>query len=293
MQPNRVGSASSGYDFEALTGGQCVSLIIGAAALNWEKAKYAFNSLGDWLSEDLATAGHDAGHSAATTRKSGRARLIFACVIIFAFASGFRLLHWQDGNLRGGLESLARRYVNQARQILRGDGILYPGDKNEVPNGQLLVHPPGYSVFVAAVFGLAGDSNNAIIAAQIIADGAAAVIVTLMFRVGPTAQVWTRTVRPTVRSIQRNLYTTSRMLPLIIAGIVLLGIARRKNVLLLFLAVPACYLCVQSAFHTEYRYILAIHYFLFIMAAVTVYFAGKLIGLGVHRVAATFGSESV
>ncbi|MEK6323697.1 MAG: hypothetical protein AABN33_18810 [Acidobacteriota bacterium] len=77
------------------------------------------------------------------------------------------------------------------------------------------------------------------------------------------------------------------MLPLIIAGIVLLGIARRKNALLVLLAVPAYYLCVQSAFHTEYRYILAIHYLLFIMAAVTVYFAGKLIGLGVHRVSAT------
>lgn len=676
--------------------------------MTWEKAKYlrAFNSLRDWLSEDLAMAGRDAGYSATTARKSGRSQLIFACALIFVIASGVRLLHWQDSHLRGGLESLARRYVNQARQMLEGGGILYPGDQNEVPNGQLLVHPPGYSVFVAAVFGLIGDSNNAIIAAQIIADGAAAVMVTLivtqllpfavgvisglliafsphfasycllispdslcvvpiliatyllsrsvkrprlvtivaagfflglscwlrsnalllgpfaalvilllfepgkrvryavvliaavtitiapitirnavlfhhfiplslgagitmvegigdydsenrfgmpvsdhdtklkdiewhnrpdyihslwnpdgverdqhrfrrgldviranplwfagvmihrasfmlrynsavpqrwpfdtarvppvasepsfshhpespaaaepvwtnsaeelkakarrlapeaetslsadagtlelvgdasafgdqiasapiaverntdyilrfrarrlrggivakvtsadrqfslshativeperkstrtarrgddstgeatnsasvvnnegesmpvfdvpfasgersevllvfsndgapsarpaaqiggakLFRVGPTAQVWTRTVRPTVRSIQRNLYTTSRMLPLIIAGFVLLGIARRKNVLLVLLAVPAYYLFVQSAFHTEYRYILAVHYFLFIMAAVTVYFAGKLIGFGVHRVAATLGSGSV
>lgn len=660
----------------------------------------AFNSLRDWLSKDLAMTGRDARDAPTIARKSGRSRLLLACAIIFAFSSGVRLLHWQDSNLRGGLESLARRYVNQAHQMLRGDGILYPGDPNEVPNGQLLVHPPGYSVFIAAVFGLVGDSNNAIIAAQIIADGAAAVMVTLiatelltfavgvigglliafsphlasycllispdslcvipiliatyflmrsvkrpqlvtivaagfflglscwlrsnslllgpfaalvilllfergkrlryalvligavtitiapitirnavlfrhfiplslgagitmvegigdydsekrfgmpvsdndtklkdiewhnrpdyarglwnpdgverdqyrfrrgldviranplwfagvmirradfmlrynsevsqgwpfdtarippvasepsfshnpelpaeiepvwtnsaeelkangrqlvpeaetslsadartlevagdasefgdqiasapiaverntdyilrfwarllrggfaakvmsadrqfllsqapieeperkstrtarrgddstgeatdnasvvnsegesmpvfdvpfasgdrsevllvfsndgassarpaaqiagaeLFRVGPTAQVWTRTVRPTVRSIQENLYTTSRMLPLIIAGIVLLGLARRKNALLVLLAVPAYYLCVQSAFHTEYRYILAIHYLLFIMAAVTVCFAGKLIGLGVHRVAAT------
>lgn len=672
------------------------------AALTWEKAKYlrAFNSLRDWLSEDLAMAGRDAGYSATTARKSGRSRLIFACALIFVIASGVRLLHRQDSYLRGGLESLTRRYLNQAEEMLEGKGILYPSDQNEVPNNQLLVHPPGYSAFVAAVFGLFGNSNNAIITAQIIADGAAAVMVTLiamellpftvgvvgglliafsphlasyclfispdslcvlpiliatyfvsrsvkrpqlvtvvaagfflglscwlrsnslllglfaalvilrlfepgkrlryalvliaavtitispitirnavlfhhfiplslgagitmvegigdydrearfgmpvsdhdtklkdiewhnrpdyryslwnpdgverdqyrfrrgldviranplwfggvmirrasfmlrynsavsqpwpvdtarvpevasepsfshhlelppatetvwtnsaeelkakgrqlvpeaetslsadartlevagdasefgdqiasppiaverntdyilrfrarllrggfaakvtsadrqfslshatieeperkstrtarrgddstgevtdnapvvigegesmpvfdvpfasgdrsevllvfsnngassarpaaqiggaeLFRVGPTAQVWTRTVRPTVRSIQRNLYTTSRMLPLIIAGIVLLGIARRKNVLLVLLVVPAYYLCVQSAFHTEYRYILAIHYFLFIMAAVTVYFAGKLIGLGVHRVAAT------
>jgi len=41
--------------------------------------------------------------------------------------------------------------------------------------------------------------------------------------------------------------------------------------------VPVYYLCAQSAFHTEYRYILAIHYFLFTAAAVTLYSAGKLI----------------
>jgi hypothetical protein len=43
------------------------------------------------------------------------------------------------------------------------------------------------------------------------------------------------------------------------------------------LAVPLYYLLAQSAFHTEYRYVLAIHYFLFIMAAVTLYSAEKLV----------------
>jgi hypothetical protein len=77
------------------------------------------------------------------------------------------------------------------------------------------------------------------------------------------------------------------MLPLIVAGIVLLATARRWVALLVLLAVPAYYLCVQSVFHNEYRYILAIHYLLFIMAAVSVYAGGKLIGLAAHRVAAT------
>jgi len=31
---------------------------------------------------------------------------------------------------------------------------------------------------------------------------------------------------------------------------------------------------VQSALHTEYRYVLAIHYFLFILAAVALYWIG-------------------
>src|SRR2546430_5115008 len=35
------------------------------------------------------------------------------------------------------------------------------------------------------------------------------------------------------------------------------------------------YLLVQSALHTEYRYILAIHYFLLVMAALTLYCFGS------------------
>jgi hypothetical protein len=105
-----------------------------------------------------------------------------------------------------------------------------------------------------------------------------------LYRLGPTPHLWTRVVRPTVRAIQRNLYTTSRMLPMVLTGIALLAIAGRRKALVALLAVPLYYLTVQSAFHTEYRYILAIHYFLFVMAAVTLYTAGKLIGRGARRI---------
>ena len=88
---------------------------------------------------------------------------------------------------------------------------------------------------------------------------------------GPTPQRWTRAVRPLVRGIQKNFYTTTRMLPLIVIGIALLAIARRWSALLLLLAVPLYYVCSHAAFSTEYRYVLAIHYFLFITAATTLY----------------------
>jgi hypothetical protein len=65
------------------------------------------------------------------------------------------------------------------------------------------------------------------------------------------------------------------MLALIIIGIILLAAARRRRELLILLVVPVYYLLAQSFFHTEYRYILAIHYFLFVFAAVTPYVAGK------------------
>jgi hypothetical protein len=51
----------------------------------------------------------------------------------------------------------------------------------------------------------------------------------------------------------------------------LLAHARRTRALAALVAVPLYYLCVQSALHTEYRYVLAIHYFLFIAAAAALY----------------------
>jgi hypothetical protein len=90
-----------------------------------------------------------------------------------------------------------------------------------------------------------------------------------LYEQGQTPYRWSRFVRPAVRGVQRNLYTTSHMLLLIGIGVILLAAARRWRALIVLLAVPAYYLLVQSALHTEYRYILAIHYFLFAMAAVT------------------------
>jgi len=92
---------------------------------------------------------------------------------------------------------------------------------------------------------------------------------------GPTPYRWTRPARAVIRGSQKNLFQTNRMLALIIIGVALLALARRRSELLILLVVPVYYLLAQSFFHTEYRYILAIHYFLFVIAAVTLYAAGK------------------
>jgi hypothetical protein len=97
-----------------------------------------------------------------------------------------------------------------------------------------------------------------------------------LYQFGPTPQRWTRIVRPPVRAIQRNLYTTSRLPLLTALGFLLLALARRWQAMLILLIVPLYYLSVQSAFHTEYRYVLPIHYFLFAAAAVTF----EIIGVG-------------
>jgi hypothetical protein len=97
-----------------------------------------------------------------------------------------------------------------------------------------------------------------------------------LFELGPTPTLWTHYPRLMLRGIERNIFRTALLLPLITAGIALLAIARRERALLILLIVPAYYLATHAPFSTEYRYVLAIHCFLFVMAAVTFYIAGLL-----------------
>lgn len=70
--------------------------------------------------------------------------------------------------------------------------------------------------------------------------------------------------------IQR-LFITAIVLPLVVAGLILLVLRKQGRVLASLLAVPVYYFCVQSVLHTEYRYVLTIHYFLFVLAAVAIH----------------------
>lgn len=90
---------------------------------------------------------------------------------------------------------------------------------------------------------------------------------------GPASLTWTRIPRAVLRFVQK-LFITAVMLPLSLVGLFLLLRARRRRALVLLLIVPAYYLVIQSALHTEYRYVLAIHHFLFILAAVALQHAG-------------------
>jgi hypothetical protein len=92
-----------------------------------------------------------------------------------------------------------------------------------------------------------------------------------MLAFGQTPYLWTRYPRALVRGLQKNLFTTARMRLLIAIGIILLAFAGRVRTLVVLLAVPIYYLGTHSPLSTEYRYILAIHYFLFVMAAVTLF----------------------
>jgi 4-amino-4-deoxy-L-arabinose transferase-like glycosyltransferase len=82
----------------------------------------------------------------------------------------------------------------------------------------------------------------------------------------PVSEGWTRAPRLAVRAAQK-LFITAVFLPLQLFGLAALARARRRHALAALLAVPLYYLCVQSALHTEYRYVLAVQYFLLVPAA--------------------------
>src|ERR1044071_8274259 len=82
----------------------------------------------------------------------------------------------------------------------------------------------------------------------------------------PVSKGWRRAPRLVVRAVQK-LFITAVFLPLYLAGLALLLRERRKRELAALLTVPLYFLCAQSALHKEYRYVLAVHYLLFIVAA--------------------------
>jgi hypothetical protein len=121
----------------------------------------------------------------------------------------------------------------------------------------------------------------------------AAVLGTLkIFQVGPTPYIWTRYARTLIRSIQRS-YTTGRLRTLVLFGIGLLLLARRGRALVLLLVVPFYYLTLHAPLHTEYRYTLAIHYFLFVNAGVTIYIAGAAISQTLRRMSGMVGRRRI
>lgn len=94
-----------------------------------------------------------------------------------------------------------------------------------------------------------------------------------LIELGPTPYQWTRPFRAVTRAFQQNIFKTDYMRALIVAGMILLALARERRALLMLLAVPVYYLFTHSPFGIDYRYALPIHYFLFVIASVTLYCA--------------------
>jgi hypothetical protein len=97
-----------------------------------------------------------------------------------------------------------------------------------------------------------------------------------LYELGPARFLWTFYPRLLIHGIQK-LFITAIILPLAVLGIVTLVIRKSRDALIILCVVPLYYFCVQSVFHTEYRYVLAVNHFLFALSAVAVCWTGNLI----------------
>ncbi|MDQ3474316.1 MAG: glycosyltransferase family 39 protein [Acidobacteriota bacterium] len=103
-----------------------------------------------------------------------------------------------------------------------------------------------------------------------------------LYELGPSAYQWTRVPRFVIRNLQR-FFLTAWMLPLTVFGIVILLRAQRRHTVFLLLSVPLYYLLVQSALHTERRYVIAIHYFFTMFAGAFLWMLFGLLREGLRR----------
>ena len=94
------------------------------------------------------------------------------------------------------------------------------------------------------------------------------------YQLGPASEEWTHYPRVLVRLIQK-LFITAIMLPFVFIGTAVLIRQRSWPELVFLLMLSLYYMCTQSALWTEFRYILSMHYFLFIVAAFGLVWTGE------------------
>jgi hypothetical protein len=109
-----------------------------------------------------------------------------------------------------------------------------------------------------------------------------------LHELGPARYLWTRYPRSVVNAIQR-VFLTAVILPFGILGILILALRSQTAALVVLSIVPIYFMTVQAAVHTEYRYVIAVTYFLFAFAGVTI---GCGFGLAVQKLTARVGSSA-
>jgi hypothetical protein len=105
-----------------------------------------------------------------------------------------------------------------------------------------------------------------------------------LFPLGPARFVWTRYPRFVIHGLQK-IFLTAVILPFAIIGLLILIFQRLSRALVVLSIVPLYFFTIQSLVHTEYRYVLAVDYFLFALVGVALWMIGRAFGRKVLRVA--------
>jgi 4-amino-4-deoxy-L-arabinose transferase-like glycosyltransferase len=80
---------------------------------------------------------------------------------LFVVSAGVRLLVWQNNKVEmdGVQWVLTHLYKQDARALLSGDLRLFLAGPNPPSDATVLLHPPGYPILLASVYGIAGENE--------------------------------------------------------------------------------------------------------------------------------------
>src|SRR6185437_15781599 len=118
---------------------------------------------------------------AAVNRLTPRCQVLIVTLIFFT-ALGVRLVNWQthDDEALAVQTSVALNYKQQAR-LLQANGVASLYDAaSSTNNPDLLGHPPGYPLLLAALYRVAGEHDKVTQFLQIILDSLSVVIIVLI-----------------------------------------------------------------------------------------------------------------
>jgi hypothetical protein len=141
--------------------------------------------------------------------------------------------------------------------IVEAQETLRPSDQPVQPVSLAFVAPWGEQVRLV----LSNEASNP--ARPIVNVGAIK-----LYELGQARFLWTRYPRLLIHGVQK-IFLTAVMLPLAIIGLVVLIFQKQGRALVILSIVPVYFFSVQSIVHTEYRYVLAVDYFLFALVGVT------------------------
>src|SRR5947209_1571033 len=111
-----------------------------------------------------------------------RRQIIISCSIIFLIAFGCRLLSWQDNRFeaRKVQTQVTEGYKHTGRLLQQGGLSSFFSANSPLADPNHLGHPPGYSILIASVLSIFGESDSALQILQILVDAVSAVIIFLI-----------------------------------------------------------------------------------------------------------------
>src|SRR3989454_8230933 len=117
-----------------------------------------------------------------THKPPSRQTLLVLAILIFLAAFGIRVLSWHDTRLEvGKVQTAVTADYQRVAQLLRQGGLAsFVSSSSPLSDLNTLGHPPGYSILMAGIFSVFGESNTGIQFVQIICDACAAVMIFLI-----------------------------------------------------------------------------------------------------------------